>query len=123
MLKVCGLVFAAMLMVFTLIVPANAGPFQGEWVGHWENSLGEGGHDSLSLYESRDGTLRGTWSGNVEVHGAATGRDSIRLHGRRNDGVTYDITAEMHHGDVELHYSARRPNGSTYDGWAKFHRR
>jgi hypothetical protein len=122
MLKACGLFLTAMVFVFALIAPVHAGNFEGKWVGHWKNSLGESGRDSLRLYETRDGGLRGNWSGDVEVKGEQTSADSIRLYGHRDDGVRYRITAQKHHGEIELHYTATRRDGSTYEGWSELHR-
>ena len=122
MSKVRGLLLVVMLFTLVATVPAHAGPFEGEWVGHWRNSLGERGHDSLSLYETRHGRLRGNWSGDVDVWGEETGERTIRLSGRRSDGVSYDITAYRQHGEIELHYYATRPNGTTYEGWSRLHR-
>ncbi len=56
------------LFVFTLTAPVQAADFEGEWVGHWRNSLGEEGRDSLRLY-SHDGGLRGIWTDGVTLWG------------------------------------------------------
>ena len=123
MLKPCVLFLTALLFVFALITPVYATDFEGEWVGHWRNSGGESGRDTLSLHESHHGELKGTWTGNVRVWGKQTGEHSIRLHGKRDDGVSYDITAHGKHGKLDLHYDATRVNGSTYEGWSDLHRR
>lgn len=119
----CTLFFTALLFALVMITPAYAADFDGRWVGHWKNSLGERGGDSLSLHYSREGGLKGSWSGNVRVWGKQTGERSIRLRGERDDGVSYDITGYRKHGELHLHYDATRPNGSTYEGWSELHRR
>ena len=123
MLKTSRLLLMAVLFVFALITQVHAGDFQGEWFGHWRNSLGEGGADSLSLHYTHHGDVRGTWSGDVRVWGEQTGEHSLHLNGERNNGVTYDIRAHRGHGEIHLHYTATRLNGSTYEGWSELHRR
>ena len=116
----------AILPLFFLslyVTPVHAADFEGEWVGHWTNSLGESGPDTLSLYRSHEGRLTGNWSGNVNVWGRQTGRHELHLNGTRNNGTTYEVTAHGKHGELHLHYYATRPNGSTYEGWADLHRR
>jgi hypothetical protein len=123
MLRAFGLFFMTVVFVIAPLFPANAGSFEGDWVGYWRNSLGETGSDSLWLVESRDGQLHGTWTGDTRVWGQQTGENSMHLNGQRNDGNrSYDIIAHMNNGEMELHYFATRPDGSTYDGSSRLHR-
>ncbi len=100
----------------------HAGNFEGEWSGHYTNSLGESGNEILSLHYSEQGELMGAWGGDTMVRGEQTGEHSIHLRGERNNGTTYEITAHRKHGEMQLHYYATRANGSTYEGWEELHR-
>jgi hypothetical protein len=122
MFKMCASFLTALLFAFVMITPVHAADFDGRWVGHWKNSLGERGRDSISLHYSRDGGLKGTWSGNVRVWGKQTGERSIHLRGERDNGTSYDITGYRRHGELHLHYNAMRVNGSTYEGWSELRR-
>lgn len=121
-MKTCRFCLAVMLLVLALVLPAWADSFEGEWFGHWENSLGERGRDSLSLRQTRDGTYKGIWSGDTKVWGERTGEHTMRLHGRRDDGVSYNIEIHKERGEMELRYFATRPNGSRYDGFSRLRR-
>ncbi len=121
MLKTFGLLLTVALFVFALIAPVQAADFEGEWVGHWRNSLDEEGPDSLSLYWD-DGGLRGIWTNEVTLWGKQTGKNTLHLRGRRDNGTTYDCAVELEHGEMHFHYYATRVNGSTYEGWSELHR-
>jgi hypothetical protein len=101
---------------------AQAASFSGTWTGHYENSTGDRGDDSLVLSEDQNGNLTGTWTGNVQVSGRRTGDTTAELHGR-TDTRAYRLylTAE---GDRLIgKYHARRLDSSgEYDGECRFHR-
>jgi hypothetical protein len=101
---------------------AQAASFAGTWTGHYENSTGQRGDDSLALSEDQDGNLSGVWTGNVQVSGRRTGDTTAELHGR-TDTRAYHLylTAE---GDRLIgKYHARRLDSSgEYDGECRFHR-
>jgi hypothetical protein len=63
MFKMCTLFITSLLFALVMIIPVYAADFDGRWVGHWKNSLGERGGDSLSLHYSREGGLKGSWAG------------------------------------------------------------
>ncbi|MGO8943367.1 MAG: hypothetical protein ACLQJ7_06805 [Syntrophobacteraceae bacterium] len=121
MSKTSGLLLTLVLVVFSLTAPVQAADFEGEWVGHWRNSLGEEGPDSLSLHW-HDGGLRGIWTDGVTLWGPQTGKNTIHLRGKRDNGTTYDCAADIEHGEMALHYYATRVNGSTYEGRSELHR-
>jgi hypothetical protein len=101
---------------------AQAASFSGTWTGHYENSTGDRGDDSLVLSEDQNGNLSGVWTGNVQVSGRRTGDTTAELHGR-TDTRAYRLylTAE---GDRLIgKYHARRLDSSgEYDGECRFHR-
>ena len=123
MAKACGLFLMTLLLGLVLATTAHAAAFEGRWVGHWQNSLGEQGRDSLTLDQSAFGELRGFWTGHGEVWGEKTSGRSAHLQGRDREGTSYDITLRRDHNVIELHYYATRPDGSTYEGWSSLHRR
>jgi hypothetical protein len=101
---------------------AQAASFSGTWTGHFENSTGERGDDSLVLSEDQNGNLSGTWTGNVQVSGRRTGDTTAELHGRTGTrAYRLFLTAE---GDrLTGKYHARRLDSrGEYDGECRFHR-
>lgn len=120
MLKLYGLIFSAILMVFVLVVPASATTFGGKWKGQWVNSLGQSGPDSLSLLEGTDGTVQGIWSGDTTVSGKDLGNGQAKLSGSRKDGTTYDITLNKNgDNEIDILYQGKSPKGKIYSGTAK----
>ena len=101
---------------------AQAASFAGTWTGHYENSTGERGDDSLALSEDQNGNLSGTWTGNVQVSGRRTGDMTAELRGR-TDTRAYHLYLTVEGDRLIGKYHARRLNSSgEYDGECRFHR-
>jgi hypothetical protein len=94
----------------------SAAAFAGRWTGHWQNSSGQSGEDSLALSEDQDGHLTGTWTGSVAVSGRRTDDRTAELHGR-TDTRAYRIYLTIHRDELTLKYTARRLDSSgEYEG-------
>ena len=94
----------------------------GKWTGHYENSVGERGEDTLELTEDQNGNLSGTWSGNIQVSGRRTDDTTAELHGR-TDTRTYRLVLTARRDGLTLKYFARRLDSrGEYEGESRFTR-
>jgi hypothetical protein len=101
-------------------VVAAASNFAGNWVGYWENSVGQKGKDTLVLEEEANGNLDGTWTGDVIVHGRRLDAKSIQLWAQ-TDTRSYRLTGTLLQDSLTLTYVAKRTDsGGSYEGKASF---
>jgi len=108
--------------LFPVSTFAQAASFSGTWTGHFENSTGERGDDSLALSEDQNGNLSGVWTGNVQVSGRRTGDTTAELHGR-TDTRAYRLELTIDGDRLIGKYHARRLDSSgEYDGECTFRR-
>lgn len=103
----------------TLARDDRPGSFAGVWTGHWSNSLGESGEDSLLLTEDPDGYVHGTWSGEVAVSGRQVRGSAIELRGETRSR-SYLVTATVKGRKMSLTYVVTRlDGGGSYSGTAR----
>jgi tetratricopeptide (TPR) repeat protein len=94
----------------------------GSWWGHWMNSLGEKGTESLVLEESGDGRISGTWSGKIRVSGRRVNATTIELRGQTPTRA-YEITGTFQENALTFQYLARRlDTAGSYEGTSTFTR-
>ena len=119
-----------MLVFVSLILGAALGDlradsgttFGGRWTGHWTNSVGETGDDTLELVEDTARNLHGTWSGNVEVTGRQTDAATLALHAR-TPTRDYQITGTFRGDVLTIKYVATRlDRPGSYAGESTFTR-
>lgn len=118
-----GLIALAILVLtHTAVSARDAKSFAGRWVGHWSNSLGERGDDSLVLREDADGNISGIWTNEVHVSGQRINRNTIELTGQTS-ARSYQITATIEGGVMTLKYIATRlDSDGSYQGRSTFTR-
>jgi hypothetical protein len=121
-LLLAGMAALSVTCLFPAPAFAQAASFSGTWTGHYENSLGERGDDSLVLSEDQNGNLSGVWTGDVQVSGKRTGDTTAVLHGRTDTrAYRLELTAD---GDrlIGKYHARRLDSPGEYDGECRFRR-
>jgi hypothetical protein len=92
-------------------------PFDGEWRGKWENSVGESGDDIFDVKEKRDNTLSGLWEGTIPIRGERVGSRAFLFEGS-TDRRQYNGVGVLADQELLINYVAKRlDEDGKYFGW------